>query len=279
MTYLDLNHAAIDYLTLTSFEPEFRLHWNRVLDQIKPLRKTDTRSQQYQGEMTYYPAGSVFQGDALQKGLDHYVVKISGGLAEEMRETAFRQQKAHLCRATRVDLQVTIAYPKDWSQIDLLQRIHDSGKIPGWRSSDDQKAGRLESVYIGSWHSDRFATVYPKVTRGNTKLLRFECRYKKDRANSLLRMLAAGERPDNFLRHELINTIKDKPLRAVFEPALIGTGVANPKIKLKQKEDKTADWLVEQVLPTFTRMIADHDSDGRVLDAYKKAIERQENYG
>lgn len=273
-TYIDLHHAAIDYLTLTCWESETWRHWNHYAEIHKPIKKLDSKIPMYVGNLFYFHSGSAFIGQGEQKGQPHYVIKISGNLADEWRAEAFAQRLAYQVECTRLDLQVTIPEPPGWSQIALMNRVHKSGKVPGWAASKDRNGGKLETVYIGSWHSDRLSTVYVKLTAGNERLLRLETRYKKDRANALLPQLAKGELPDNFLAHELQNVIKDSKLRIAFEPSLtIGSPMA-AKVKLKQKEDKTAEWLVEKVLPTFARIVLDHDHDGTVYAAFAEVMQK-----
>jgi len=274
MKYIELYHAEMDYLTLTTWEYEIFTFWLKH-DFGKVERKNETvRQQQYIGETRYYEQGSIFVGQGEQKGMPHYIVRISGNMAEIAKEHAFGQRLAYQVECRRLDLQITIDEPKDWSQIALFNRSHRGGKIPGWAASNDSKAGKLETVYIGSWHSDRLATVYVKLTSGNGRLLRFETRYKADRSNALLPQLAKGELPDNFLRHELQNVIKDAKLSAIFERHLLGNVAKSAKVRQKVKEDVTADWLIDKVLPTFARIILDHDHDGRVLMAYQEVMDK-----
>lgn len=276
-TYIDLHHAAIDYLTLTTFDTDIWRFWSKKAETEKPLQSSEVRVQQYAGRIWYYADGSIFVGQGEQKSQPHYIIKISGNLANEWRSDAFKQRLAYQVECRRVDLQVTIEEPNGWSQIALLNRTHRRGQIPGWAASADARAGRLETVYIGSWHSDRLSTVYVKLTAGNSRLLRLETRYKKDRSNALLPMLAGGELPDNFLRHELMNVIKDAKLRTAFEPSLIGGSPAIAAVKLKARDDKTAEWLIDKVLPTFARIVLDHDHDGSVFLAYTRVMRRVHN--
>lgn len=273
-TYVDLHHAAIDYLTLTSWEYDIMKFWNQKAESEKPKKRVDASVQNYSGNMWYFDSGSAFVGQGEQKSQAHYMVKISGNLAEEWKADAFKQRLAYQVECRRVDLQITIPEPDGWLQIALLNRTHRRGQIPGWASSQDAKAGKLETVYIGSWHSDRLSTVYVKLTAGNSRLLRLETRYKKDRSNALLPMLAKGELPDNFLRHELMNVIKDAKLRAIFEPSLIGGSPAIAKVRIKDKNDTTKEWLIDKVLPTFARIVLDHDSDGDVFEAFAEVMRK-----
>jgi hypothetical protein len=208
--------------------------------------------------------------------MSHYLIQISGALAEEMKAHVFAQRRAYQIECRRIDLQITVPEPVGWSQVALFNRIHKSGKMPGWASSSDARAGRLETVYAGSWHSDRLSTIYIKLTAGNERLLRLETRYKADRANALLPKLADGALPDTYLRHELQSIIKDGKLSAAFEPHLHGeTAVAS--VQLKKQADKTAEWLIDKVLPTFARIILDHDHNGDVFAAFAEVMEKKRN--
>jgi len=273
-SYIDLYKAGLDWLTLTSFEVDVWRHWARKSESERPLHTKDLAIRNYSGKMSWFNNGSCFVGQGEQRGQAHYLIDVSGNLAEEWRGDAYSQRRAYLVSCRRADLQVTIPEPEGWNQIALLNRFDKRGRITGWATSRDAKAGALQTVYIGSWHSDRIATVYVKLTAGNERLLRFEVRYKRDRANALLPKLAAGELADNFLAYELQSTLADRKLRLVFEPALTIGAPAAARVKLKQKEDKTADWLIDKILPTFVRIIADHDHNGQVLNAYAEAIDK-----
>jgi len=274
-TYIDLHHAQIDYLTLTTWDSDIWRFWNHHFIETGYLRHVDSKIPMYVGQTYYRKSGSCFVGQGEQKGLSHYTIKISGNLAEELKVHAFNQRKAYQVECRRVDLQITIPEPDGWSQIALLNRVHKRGQIPGWAASADAKAGRLETVYIGSWNSDRFSTVYVKLTAGNERLLRLETRYKADRANALLPQLANGELPDNFLRHEIERIIKDAKIRDAFVPSLVNGAPIAAKVRLKQQVDKTAEWLIDKVLPTFARIILDHDSDGMVYEAFAKVMDKK----
>lgn len=272
--YIELHHAAIDWLTLTSFDVEVWRYWAKKCEASRPKHSQEQAIRNYTGKMSWFNGGSCFVGQGEQKGQAHYLVDISGSLSNEWRHDAFNQRKEYAVSCRRIDLQVTVPEPKEWSQIALLNRMQRGKRITGWATSRDAKAGALETVYIGSWNSDRLATVYVKLTAGNERLLRFEVRYKRDRANALIRQLADGELPDNFLVYELQTTLNDKKLRIEFEPSLtVGAPIA-AKVRLKDRSDKTAEWLIDKVLPTFIRIIADHDHDGEVLTTYQDAIQK-----
>jgi hypothetical protein len=273
-TYVDLHHGAIDYLTLTTWDSDIWRFWNMLFTRDGYLRRLDSKIPMYVGQTYYRNSGSCFVGQGEQKGMAHYIIKISGSLAEELKAHAFNQRKAHQVTCTRVDLQVTIPEPKGWSQIDLLTRTHKTGKIPGWQASKDSHGGKLETVYIGSWHDERFSTVYIKLTAGNERLLRFETRYKNPRAEPMLRMLGEGELADNFLRHELEKIIKDKPLHGAFVSSLVNGAPISARVQIKQQHHKTQEWLLDKILPTFARIILDHDSDGAVYEAFAKVMEK-----
>ena len=271
--YIDLDQAQTDWITATSFETEFWEFWTKKLREEGEAKPS--KILQYTGEFFRFGAGSAFLGTGEQKGGEHHMLRLSGNLSNELSRFVWSQRRQGFIRVTRLDLQITIREPHDWSQWRLFNRIKKKKKHVGWVESSAGRAGQLETVYIGNRKSDRMTRVYIKLTAGNNRLVRFETEYKGDRANAIARAIAVdGEMPDNYLRYELEQVINDRMLVVAFVPALIEGRAVTEKIRVESSHEKTSRWLLEQCLPSFSRIINDHDGDGRVLEAFQDAINK-----
>lgn len=267
---LILYSALLDWLTVTSFEDEFFKYWEKRLDGLVSEGDTkESRVLQYDGYMYALPGGTAFLGTAIQKGIYHYMLRLSGYAAEENKEPVYSQARQGYAKATRVDLQVTVEKPGKWSQWDLLGRLKDAGRTTGWVESKSF-GDAYETVYVGSRKSERFTRIYVKKS-GKTMLLRYETEYKGRRARAVLKALARTETPARFLRHELRKTTRDSMLIELYEPSLSGARPLNIKLAVESSVEKTEGWLIGQVLPAFTRHINDHAASGRALAAFYAA--------
>lgn len=251
----------LDWLTVTSFEESFPDFWHGKL-KTEGGTTEPKRINQYNGYTFQLENGEAYIGEGIQKGIPHFMLRLIGQCADDLKGFVYSQVRQGFVYVSRLDLQVTEVKPDNWSQWDLLTRVKEKGRTVQWRESAD-KTGRYETVYVGSRYSNRFTRVYVKrasTSRNNTTyLLRFETEYKKARSNAIIRAIAIdGEIPDNFLRHELQTTIADEACTLLFEPALLGQKARNIRIKVVDSDEKTAIWLLEQVLPAFQRVINSH---------------------
>ena len=270
MGMLTLHTPLIDWLTLTSRDDEFFSYWENKLGELSTEIK-QKKVMQYEGNGYALENGSGFLGTAIQRGFIHYMLRLSGEISDELRLFAYSQQRQGFVKCTRIDLQVTVPMPKTWSQWQLLVDMKENGRTVGWIESKS-KNGNFQTVYVGGRSSQRFARVYVKKTYGNANMLRMEMEYKADRANAIFRSLAKGEIAGRYLQHEIQTTFRHKGLSQLFSPCLNGVRPLTERIKIETSSEKTERWLLQDVLPTFTKAINNHESDGRLLDAYLDAI-------
>lgn len=272
-----LHTPLIDWFTITSFEDSFHDFWLQKFREVAGQDAGEERKVlQYAGHVFDIVGGTGFIGTAIQKGVVHHMLRLSGYAAEEYKDYVLSQQRQGFITCTRVDVQVTVPMPAEWSQWDLLVRLREKGRITGWVESKSFGTG-FQTVYVGARASERFTRVYVKKT-GETLLLRYETEYKGRRARAVLKSLSTDGGAGRFLAHELQTTTADDALSLVFEPALAGVAPLNIRLKVDTDNEKTAGWLLQQVLPAFTRHINDHSSNGRVLAAFyaacKEAIDQ-----
>lgn len=273
---LSLHTPLCDYLTITGFNEELKMWFDGAIARHS-VKQEDYAikfrgAPPYEGTMHTAAAGSAFCGVGWQNGMPHYMVQVSGEMADDLLQPALTLQKNGLAKATRIDLQVTVPYPAGWNQFDFLTRMNARGRMVNFAQSKDTQ-GRSETVYVGARTSERFTRIYVKLTHGGEKLLRLEVEYKGKRAAAMGRSLRAGKRPAEYLAHELQTTFKDKQLTAVFAPCLNGAQPHTERVKISTNTQKTERWLLEQVLPAFVRTINAHDADQRVALAFGDALE------
>jgi hypothetical protein len=270
-----LHTALVDWITATSYDDGFFDWWEMEL--LEECRSwSDKKIMQYTGRMFEIEGGTAFLGVAEQRGLFHYMLRLSGYAAEDRKGYVWSSMRNYMVKVTRLDLQVTRPIDKSWSQWELVKRLKEKGRKTGWIESGT-KAVSFETVYIGSRTSERFTRIYVKMA-GGTRLLRLEVEYKGKRSDAIARRLSRGDLSSatagQYLMHEVQKTYNDEPLRMLFEPALNGVKPITEKLKVESSTEKTEKWLLEQVLPAFTRHINDHSASPQVVNAFTSAIAR-----
>ena len=255
----NVNLPALDYLTLTTFDPTaMAAFWSWHSD-ILHGRK-DAKRMQYTGVIAHHETGSAFFGSAEQKGAAHFLLQVSGLLSESAWNALQSQVHEGRARVTRIDLQVTLPYNRnDWSQAAIFETV--SKNSPGRSVSfvESQSApdgGKLATVYYGSRTSDRVTRLYEKPGMGEDVFIRFETEYKAGRARELGRMLATGhDTLKNVLAGE-IATFPHDGVRRHFQEHL-----ANPlPVQVQRESGNTKKWLLTQVLPALDRFLNDHNN-------------------
>lgn len=270
-----VNVPRIDYLTLTTYEQTAWQFWKSALDGNQELEQDDDETQimQYMGYFWRNGTGNAYLGSGMQKRGMHIMLRISGDLAHQMfGRVAKNPLKEMWGKVTRLDLQITVPMPDKWSQKRLHFRLTRAGKEPDTKSSQSGLNRRvLRTVYLGSRHSNRFHRVYEKQVDGGDIYLRYECEYSRQLATKMAReILQSPSIVSQYLLGEL-QAIGDDDLESVFAHNLIGQP-SRETVKRVQSHDKTRRWLLENVLPAFTRHINDHSADGEVALAFGRAI-------
>lgn len=266
---LTLYQPLIDWVTLTSFHEWFYPYWSALIDSQGKTR--DMRRIGYAGRGLDTGNGSIFVGQGTQKGKDHYIMQMGGENSHDTLYKVAESYERHMCRVTVFDLQVTVPEPEGWSQFELLKRMEEAGKLTGKAESRDKDAGRLETIYIGSWQSDRMIRVYVKLTAGNERLLRFEAHFKGLRADAAARSVMFNKvTPRQILLAE-VQRLGTAHLPQ-FESCLSGVVPHHVKVKQKSSRAKTEGWIRQTVIPALARYANAKDADITLLDTIRKAI-------
>lgn len=273
---LTLNHAMVDWLTITSFDHAFFAFWD---EKIRKGTKSFSEKNipRYRGVLSNIANGHVSAFVGNQNGRTHYMVHLAGEIANEYFEVATQAIRQGIAKCTRIDLQITSLLPDDWNQFSLLGRLKKMGRSVGWYESKDRDGAELSTVYIGSRKSDRFIRLYIKPLKGDRNGLRFEVQMNGERAQSCCRALM--DRQDDFravksgMLLERIHHCNDARMAAIFEP-MLGKEAIAVKVKIVKNDNTTVEWLLFQCLPVLERILSSHDNPDSIARHYQSALNR-----
>jgi hypothetical protein len=275
---ITLNKALADYMTLTSWSEEFFTAQTAVMAYLGTCDPTPHQVAQYLGGQWANELGSVFVGDAIIKGRTHYIMQVSGELAsdDEIWRIVAPYVKSGAAETTRLDVQMTILEPANWSQSDFFNDREARGKTVGWAQSNTNSGQCLRTVYVGARTSGLFLRLYEKLA-SDTRLLRCEFEVKRPYAPKWGRQIFAGDVTLSQILRLYIENTKHDGLKSMYTPHMFGIFAA-PKLQTIKEDNKTELWLLDQVLPTFTRIINEHGNSGEVARAFYEAIERHKDW-
>lgn len=261
--YITLNDVRVDYMTITSYRDEIYTASCELANRFETHERKQLGN--YEGWYVNLPTvGSAYVGWGVSKGMAHNLIQLHGNTAHRCAAWVADNCIYPDDRLRRLDVQITVLEPPDWSQWALLKRLGDSGRMVNFRQS---KTGK--TVYIGSMNSERFCRVYQKKVDGGN-CLRLEVEMSGLRAERYLPKIGAYSRGDKSeLTAELLNFAQmDKKLEQLFAPSL--TGATKP-IKVGGRDTKTEDWLRNQVLPSLEKYCNSHDADPILVECLRKA--------
>ena len=255
----NLNVVNLDYLTLTTFTPDIA---SRMGDYVKDLRAVEggKKRMQYVGYTGHHESGTAFVGSATQRKRQHHMLQVSGLLSENAFHVFERDIAGGLARITRLDLQLTVEYPRnDWSQAAVFATVRKNApnrSVSYAESQSGPQGTKLATVYFGSRTSDRVTRLYEKMGMGDEVFLRFETEFKGKRCRAIGQELAKGlSRSENLLAAEILRFPHDG-VQLVFIDFIL-----DPRdIKLEKASGNTKRWLLETVIPSLDRFLNDHDA-------------------
>lgn len=253
-----IEQPACDWCTVTTFvHTEATRLFNACAangkGHKKPLTIMGYEGSQWEG---------AFWGQGRQRDRVHYMARASG-------ETAHYWLKdiSDTCpgRATRVDLQITIPMPANYSAHRL---DNDLRTLANWEGKGRARAINtifghpigMDTVYIGSWKSDTFTRVYVKESNGK-RYLRLEIVFKGDHADPIYtRCCVGGQDAINSIMATECKNMPDVPDLLPFKEILAAYECGRLiRGHREHDENGTIRWLRNQVSPTVFRMLNDHD--------------------
>jgi len=249
---MQINYPQIDWITFTSWNMVDYLNWRDWLKE-QSGEMTEGKIKMYSGHWV----GSAFIGQGTQKEKNHYIARVSGEFSNE----AYKKLWSPTVKATRIDIQITKKMPDNYSARKFVDSLR-SGKW-GTYERDLQlieNSDGLDTVYIGSKKTDRFARMYVKNT-SEGKFIRFEIEYKGDWANNISEAYNIDE---TVLSRILYDFVSSLPLdgEGVLQGFLDLISDVRSGIAISRRvvpTDNTYAWLIEQVGPVIWRFLNDHD--------------------
>jgi len=257
---MNIDYPQIDWITFTSWKSEDFLNW-RDWQKNQPGEVKDGKIQMYSGLWV----GSAFIGQGLQNNKNHYIARVSGEFSNEV----YKDLWSSGVKATRIDVQITRKIPENYS----ARKFVDSLRSGNWGNCERdlqliENSDGLDTVYLGSRKSERFARMYVKRSLEGD-FLRFEIEYKGDWANAISSAYCKDQNVLSNVLFDFINTLP-KDEEGVLQGYLdlisdIRSGITIPR-RVVSDED-TYTWLIEQVGPVIWRYLNDHDR-GAILASY-----------
>lgn len=208
--------------------------------------------------------GELFCGEGEQRGVPHFLLQSSG----ETSQDVFGFPVLKKARCTRIDLQVTVPSPKDYSSrtiTDGLRSLEWPGKGKARKINLVDSADGLHTVYVGSRESERFIRIYLKVDDFGKKYARFEVEFKEDLAPEVWLQCWLGKSKDvlsaEFERLPYVDCDLWRSLEQVINSGAVGVDAG----KTVSTEDKTFKWIA-RIAPAIQRMANSHQYGNRVRD-------------
>ncbi len=250
---------ALDWITLTTFSGGDNAHYRNILqDASKADQTRELRIPRYLGII----ADGVYLAMGEQNKKRHYMLQLRGAAAERYKGGVRGLSDS---RCTRVDCQITIEIVDGWSARDFHDKIKRRA-WPGTKRNHRRKVNLIENegfdtVYIGSKSSEKRLCIYVKEGEDGKRYLRFEVRYKKDKADVTFGKMLQGEiTPNDIVGYELSLLPKYNhhtwlKIAQVVEDYKEGVAVGRTVVD----KSTTYLWFQKSVVPSLRRLINDHD--------------------
>jgi hypothetical protein len=246
-----------DWLTLATFKFSPYSFLAALLTEKYPQGWKHGRWLQYEGKANNL---GIFYGHATQSGgREHYILKISGNMADVLLLDLLAETWIDAFYATRIDIQKTRSIPKWWKPRDL----YDWLKIHSYTTSIVQSTTGT-TLYIGNRQSGRFTRIYEKDL--GEKFLRFEIELKRHHAHNAFDYLKEGSSLISLYYSHLLKI----PFPEEFLADYLPSDAPELDLRLKSREidqQKQIDWL-KTLVPKFRQMANDHDIGPRVRDIF-----------
>lgn len=271
----EVNKAQFDWLTVTSFDDKCggaMYTWHMGVS----ANQKDSKRLQYQGTTAADRYGSSFFGEGHQRGRRHYMMQVSGSLAESAWTAVQAFTLGGMARVTRLDLQITVEYDRqDHSQEQLAADLrHESPNrsVSYIESRSGPQGTKLATVYYGSRTSERYCRIYEKLGMGDEVLLRFEMEFKGKVAKAVRNALLQGTSPKAVLFGEYDRMPQVYGLARTFGKVLQTKPYYT---RVVREPGGTEVWLKGKVATSLDRYLNSHEEDSQAMaEHFLKVIEQ-----
>lgn len=171
-------NPRIDYLRIATWDSATYAYLSAMInDQVitKPGHWL-----QYHGRRS--DDGGIFHGQGIQGTRPHMIAHMSGERSDDWANYFMHAEWTDKIYCTRLDLQVTIAEPKEHDGVALYDKVHRKVK-------SIVRSPGVTTVYVGARSSQLFIRVYEKVLE--ERFLRCEFELKQDYARNAWDSLVA----------------------------------------------------------------------------------------
>lgn len=259
----------IDWLTFTTWsDTDFRAWQQWQQGQNGELKTGKIRM--YEGIWR----GNSFIGEGRQGNKSHGLVRVSGG---ESHEAFYKLSNCGYAKCTRLDVQVTTPLPLGYSARKFADDIR-AGQGQQFKravrllENDDG----LDTVYIGSGSSDRFARFYVKLVE-DVYYLRFEVEFKAEWSDLIAKEFQEDETVLAGVLLDFIDSVGVEDSQGVIKMFTDLLAAAKAGLKLGydvRDKNKTMEWILEQVTPAMIRLLSDHDTGSYLASHLQNLVER-----
>lgn len=255
----------IDWVTFTSWRESCYLGWNKWLN-LQDGEPVLGKIRMYEGSW----CGSAFVGVGVQGGEFHAMARVSGASSHDAFCDLVQYGEA---KCTRIDVQVTTLIPINFSSRKLVDDLRgkQDRDIRHIENSDG-----LNTVYIGSGSSDRFARIYVKELEGK-RYLRFEVEHKREWAILVSEKYKADKTSLPGILNDFLQSVDVIDSQGIIPQfmALLGNieaGLVYPYSV--DDKNRTYQWILDQVTPAMVRLLNDHDIGPQLANHLHKLLEK-----
>jgi len=249
-----IDAPAVDWLTFTTYQNDHFQGWQLWQKTLSGEKKAG-KIRMYDGEWV----GSSFIGQGRQGSRPHGLIRVSGS---ESNQAFYDLLEIGFDKCTRLDIQFTTPLPEGYKARKFFDDLMACQAGEYQRALELIENGEgLDTVYVGSKKSDRFARFYVKENDG-LRYLRFEIEHKDTWAEIVTKNLKSGGATMAGVMLDFLNTVKlddDQGIIALFTGLLDSFKAGLKCPKHLTDDDSTMTWIMEQVTPAIIRLLNDHE--------------------
>lgn len=281
-----VNECAVDWLTVTGWDKAFVRPFSE--DVVRALgcgghKSKPGKVMQYEGNV--WVTANLFMGTALQNGLPHMMVRVSGEMAHEAMSACSTNVLAFVAgelKATRVDVQLTVkSVAQDAHVLTTLyrscaeaMRSKAKGCNPyGANITLYESDGGMCTLYVGNRESERFVRVYQKRDADGVFYTRVEVEQKGKVAQSFMESCLQDDRGIQptmaGVIQRAVDLFNDITLLATHRRHLLSliVGSAPAGERRVTDENATLDWLKKSVHPAVQKLANSPDYANEAYEA------------